>query len=264
MRELALPGRLVWSLAGAVQATALAGDRARSNRLLAELDAVRTPERLLQGDVDRARAWNAVAQGAITRAQQIFAAAAATAGAAGMLGMELGLLHDLVRLGGAMDRDRVALLADRVEGALAMARHDHIAAVIDRDGTALDAVADRFEQLGAWLLAADASAHAAAAHERRGKDRKATASRRRALERSWRCQGARTPALDSLGVSAALSLREREFATLASGGLGNRTIAEQLFVSLRTVENHLAHVYTKLGVTRRDDLAAALGSPAAV
>ena len=44
-----------------------------------------------------------------------------------------------------------------------------------------------------------------------------------------------------------------------AAGLGNRAIAGELFVSLRTVENHLAHVYAKLGVTRRDRLAAALG-----
>lgn len=264
MRQLALPGRLVWSLAGAVQASAQAGHRARSDRLLAELDAVRTPERLLEGEVERARAWNALAHGAVSRARQILAAAAATAGAAGMIAMELGLLHDLVRLGDATDRERVTFVADRVEGALAVARHDHMVAVIDRDGPALDAVAEHFEQLGADLLAAEASAHAATAHARRGRDRSATASRRRALELATRCQGARTPALDGLGAGAALTEREREIATLAAGGLGNRAIAAQLFVSLRTVENHLAHVYTKLGVTGRDGLAAALGTAAPV
>ena len=61
---------------------------------------LRTPERLLQGEVERARAWNAVAHGATSQAREILARAADSAQAAGMAGMELGLLHDLARLGG--------------------------------------------------------------------------------------------------------------------------------------------------------------------
>ena len=132
-----------------------------------------------------------------------------------MLAMELGLWHDLVRLGGVADRDRVDFVADRVEGALASVRHAHIAASIDRDGTALDAVAERFEQLGAHLLSAGASAHAAAAHQRRGAERNATASRRLATGAGGPMPGARTPALDDLGAGAALTGREREIAALA-------------------------------------------------
>lgn len=51
-----------------------------------------------------------------------------------------------------------------------------------------------------------------------------------------------------------LSAREREVALLASLGYSNRTVAERLFLSVRTVETHLRHVYDKLGVADRDDL----------
>jgi DNA-binding NarL/FixJ family response regulator len=45
-------------------------------------------------------------------------------------------------------------------------------------------------------------------------------------------------------------------ARLAADGLGNREIAQELFVTRRTVETHLTHVFQKLGVTTRADLAA--------
>jgi DNA-binding NarL/FixJ family response regulator len=42
---------------------------------------------------------------------------------------------------------------------------------------------------------------------------------------------------------------------LASEGLGNKEIAARLFVSPRTVQAHLSHVYSKLGVSSRVQLA---------
>ena len=43
-------------------------------------------------------------------------------------------------------------------------------------------------------------------------------------------------------------------AELAARGLSNPEIAERLFVSVRTVHNHLAHAFTKLDISRRTDL----------
>jgi DNA-binding CsgD family transcriptional regulator len=45
---------------------------------------------------------------------------------------------------------------------------------------------------------------------------------------------------------------------LAAEGLSNREIAEALFVATKTVEWQLSHVYAKLGIAGRDELAAAL------
>jgi non-specific serine/threonine protein kinase len=53
---------------------------------------------------------------------------------------------------------------------------------------------------------------------------------------------------------AALTAREREIAQLAAGGATNREIADSLHVSVRTVENHLAAIYKKLGIGSRTDL----------
>ncbi len=58
-----------------------------------------------------------------------------------------------------------------------------------------------------------------------------------------------------------LTPSERRVAQLAAAGLPNREIAQQLFVTTRTVEGHLTHAYQKLAITTREQLTAALASP---
>ncbi|MBV8347922.1 MAG: LuxR family transcriptional regulator, partial [Mycolicibacterium sp.] len=53
---------------------------------------------------------------------------------------------------------------------------------------------------------------------------------------------------------ASLTPAERDVVRLVSEGLGNNDIATRLFVSPRTVQTHLTHVYTKLGLTSRVQL----------
>jgi DNA-binding NarL/FixJ family response regulator len=48
-----------------------------------------------------------------------------------------------------------------------------------------------------------------------------------------------------------LTEREREIANLLSQGRSNKDIARDLFISEKTVKNHINHVYAKLGVTNR-------------
>ncbi|MCV7400426.1 LuxR family transcriptional regulator [Mycobacterium fragae] len=54
---------------------------------------------------------------------------------------------------------------------------------------------------------------------------------------------------------ASLTPTERDVVKLVSEGLGNNDIATRLFVSPRTVQSHLTHVYAKLGLTSRVQLA---------
>jgi len=51
-----------------------------------------------------------------------------------------------------------------------------------------------------------------------------------------------------------LTPTERDVVRLVSEGLAKKDIATQLFVSPRTVQTHLTHVYTKLGLTSRVQL----------
>ncbi len=48
-----------------------------------------------------------------------------------------------------------------------------------------------------------------------------------------------------------LTPREIEVLRLAASGLSNAEIAEELALSLRTVQNHLYSIYSKLGVKSR-------------
>ena len=50
-----------------------------------------------------------------------------------------------------------------------------------------------------------------------------------------------------------LTDREMEVLALVAGGFTNRDIAQQLCISVRTVEAHLTHIYNKLGVCSRTE-----------
>ncbi|HYQ73811.1 LuxR C-terminal-related transcriptional regulator [Cellulomonas sp.] len=66
---------------------------------------------------------------------------------------------------------------------------------------------------------------------------------------------ARAPVARLGGVRAEpLSAREQEVAVLAREGLSNRQIADQLYLSVRTVENHMSRALRKLGLVSRGEL----------
>jgi DNA-binding CsgD family transcriptional regulator len=73
-----------------------------------------------------------------------------------------------------------------------------------------------------------------------------------------RATGAR-PRRHAVTGQEALTAGERRVAALAVRGLSNRQIAQQLFVTIATVETHLRRVYRKLGVDGRAGLPADLG-----
>jgi ATP/maltotriose-dependent transcriptional regulator MalT len=66
------------------------------------------------------------------------------------------------------------------------------------------------------------------------------------------------PRQAALEGAAALTPRQRQVCELAAAGKGNRQIAQALFLSIKTVETHLAAGYRKLGVGTRADLAGQL------
>ncbi len=50
---------------------------------------------------------------------------------------------------------------------------------------------------------------------------------------------------------AGLTARETQVLRLIAGGATTREVSEQLFISAKTADNHVQHIYTKLGVTNR-------------
>lgn len=141
------------------------------------------------------------------------------------------------------------------------AAHARADAVGDR--RALEAVASAWEQRGALLWAAEAYASAARAAVRDGDPRRAAALRTRVDALLADCGGAITPPLEQpTGEAAGLTAREREIAVLAAGGASSKEIAAQLFLSSRTIDNHLRSIYMKLDVGGRRELAELVRSAA--
>ena len=60
-----------------------------------------------------------------------------------------------------------------------------------------------------------------------------------------------------------LTPAEQAVARLVATGRSNRQTAAELYVSVKTVEFHLGHIYGKLGIRSRKDLIARIGRPAA-
>lgn len=94
------------------------------------------------------------------------------------------------------------------------------------DGTAVNATATQFENLGAPFFASTA----------------------RELKSA--------PAAKSMSDTQRLTRREQEVAALVTDGNTNREIAEKLVLSERTVEAHIANIFSKLGTSSRAQLAA--------
>jgi DNA-binding CsgD family transcriptional regulator len=69
--------------------------------------------------------------------------------------------------------------------------------------------------------------------------------------------GARPRRLQFSGVES-LTASERRVALMAAGGRSNAQIAQELFVTAKTVENHLGRVYIKLGINSRRQLSGSL------
>jgi DNA-binding CsgD family transcriptional regulator len=236
--------------------------------------------------------WAATAQarvleagGAVPEAVSTLAAAWKECSAAGISAAYPVLGPDLVRLAvAAGDRDR----AEQVTAAVtAVADASAVASVTaaallcqglrDDDPETLSRAADRYAQVGRPLEVGLAREQAGAAYARVRDADAATASLKRALAAYERLDAARDVArtlrrLRGLGVRPgrrgsrrrprtgwdSLTETERTVVDLVAEGLSNPQIGDRLFVSRRTVQTHLAHVFQKLQLSSRSELAAAV------
>lgn len=201
-----------------------------------------------------ARAWERASAGRTTSAQDHASRAAKIARSAGMHAMEMLALHTAVRFGDRSVSARLGQLSAMLKCPLAAAVLSYGRGMSDHDGDRLDEAADQFEQLGAFAMAADASAHAAREHARAGTRIKELESSTRThwLASRW---GLRTPATNAVESPLPITDREREIANLVAAGLTNREVADRLGLSVRTVDGHLYRIFAKLGIEDRDQLA---------
>jgi DNA-binding CsgD family transcriptional regulator len=194
------------------------------------------------------RATAARAAAALGDAEQAAALADADVAEARRFGASWGLGVALRTAGTIAGGDRgIALLREAI-------------AVLEPSDARLE-LAHAQQELGDQLLAAD---HRLAARE----------PLRAALDTAVKCGAAPLAERARTGLVAtgarprraaytgrdALTPRELRIARMAADGASNREIAEALFITMKTVETHLGHVYAKLGVPSRKDLPGYLNS----
>jgi DNA-binding CsgD family transcriptional regulator len=162
--------------------------------------------------------------------------------------------EDATRLG----FDSVLAQATRCRGLVAAARGDvdEGTAVLEEAVAQHDAVGDPFGRARALL--------ALGALRRRGRQKRAACEAIHAAVEAFEEIGAagwEAKARSELGRiggrvrEPGLTAAERRVAALVAEGRTNREVAAELFLGERTVETHLSHVYAKLGLRSRSELA---------
>jgi DNA-binding CsgD family transcriptional regulator len=247
-----------WPVALAAQAAAQGGNTAEARLAIADVEAAGWSAPLQESSILLARGWVVATEGALSEARGLVADAGTTAECLGQLAPAMMAWHDLARLGEPeRAAERLVKLAELTDGLLLRAFTDHAVALAAGDPAALDRCAAAFRELGAMLSAAEASAAAASAHASAGRTSSSRAAASRSAAARELCEDAVTPGLADVRA-VELTRREREIASLAATGVSSAAIAERLVLSVRTVDNHLNHVYRKLGVTGRADLSEVL------
>lgn len=205
-----------------------------------------------------ADAWIALGEGRPDAAATTILARVDVIEPRGAVSVAASLLHHLVRFGyrahARTAAERLGRLAEASDSPAVRRRLAHARAEAAGDATALRAVGTEWESIGHLLYAAEAFASAGQAARADGRAREATADLQRAASLAAACEGARTPLLRFSDGAEPLTPREREIASLAAQGLSSNEIATRLFLSPRTVNNHLQSTYAKLGIRGRHEL----------
>ncbi|HEX9258050.1 MAG TPA: LuxR C-terminal-related transcriptional regulator, partial [Acidimicrobiales bacterium] len=234
------------------------GDVDGARDALAAADSLTVAIRWARLDRERLRAWVLASDGTRPEAVALLQATADDAAAHGDRWFEAMLRHDAVRLGERTGATRLAAIAQESDACFLQDLATHARAWADRSPGALADASEAFATHGYMMLATTTAAEAAIAASAAGDQRAARDGRRRQALFAERCPGLYLPDLGEGESVEPLTTREREIALLAAQRRSNKEIADQLFLSVRTVENHLARAYEKLGVKGRRDLAEAL------
>ncbi|BBY27680.1 LuxR family transcriptional regulator [Mycolicibacterium sediminis] len=199
-------------------------------------------------------AWLAAARQRLTEARELARSAADFACEHGQFAREVWCLQTAVQFDDTGAVDRLADLAEVVEGPRVVVALRYATALGADDGGELDAVSKEFGAMGDVLAAADAAGQAATSHRRAGRIGSAMTAAARSHRLAAECGGASSPAITAAAFGPPFTNREREVAVLVAQGMSNRDIAEAVSLSVRTVESHVYRACTKAGVTGRAGL----------
>lgn len=199
-------------------------------------------------------AWAAAAGGRLSQARTAAESAAECARTNGQFAWEVQCRQTAIQFGDTRQVPRLTELVGRVDGPRAQLTLRWARAVSCHEGDELSFISTEFENLGDRIAAADAAAHAAAAYRSHQKRGPALTAAARAARLIGQC-GASTPATRASASPLPLTNREREIAELLPKGLTNKQIADELTLSVRTVEGNIYRACNKLGLPDRVALA---------
>ncbi|HET9348728.1 MAG TPA: helix-turn-helix transcriptional regulator, partial [Arthrobacter sp.] len=246
--------------AACAYAFALQGDEDKAGALLVDVEEQQPRATWLVNRITRYFELSAKAEiGQKTEALRALKLEADIDTDASALATGLQFLSAVARLGDRQASQKLSDLADQVTG--------HFAGLCSRLAEGL-ADADS-EELLATSKDADAAGHAVFARDvtRKAVSCANDAGNRISLRMAQRTQQSledrfgnpRNGVLSLL--TSTLTARESEVAVRAAAGTSNRKIADEMHVSVRTVEGHLYQVYAKLHVASRSELKDVISGP---
>jgi DNA-binding CsgD family transcriptional regulator len=244
---------------GMAESAALLGDSAAAHEWLDRAEPLPAPAPAFGPMETVSRAWVANVDGDMRMAASLVLEHGRELAARGEYREAAMLLDEAVMWG---DADAAALVPDvvaHVPTPLGRARGLRAAALLSGSADDLMAAAEGFADCEFIHSAATLAARAAQVLRADGDPRVAAAAEAKARAWADRSPGLQVEGLGSTAGAALLTPREREIASLAARGRSSKDVAADLVLSVRTVDNHLANVYAKLGIAGRAQLAAALG-----
>jgi DNA-binding NarL/FixJ family response regulator len=201
-----------------------------------------------------ASGWAMVASGQLSEAVASVREAARVARDRNQPTHELACIQAAAQWGDASQAARARELAGMLSLPLAAAVALHAEALLARDGEGLLAASAAYRGIGDRVAAADAAAQASVAFDEGQNHRRGLYAAALASELADDCGGLHTPALRT-PAGLKLSGRQRDVIELVVAGLSNRQIADQLVMSVRTVEGHVYRACQRVGAQSREELA---------
>ena len=172
---------------------------------------------------------------------------------------ELACIQAAAQWGDGSQAARARELAGALSLPLADAVALHAQALSAGDGEGLLEASAKYREIGDRVAAADAAAQASVAFDESQQHRRGLYAAALARELADECGGLCTPAVRT-PAGLKLSGRQRDVIELVVAGLSNRQIADQLVMSVRTVEGHVYRACQRVGAQSRDELASIIRS----
>jgi DNA-binding CsgD family transcriptional regulator len=203
--------------------------------------------------------WAMAASGRLGEAVASAQQAALLARERGQPTHELACIQAAAQWGDASQAARARELAEGLSLPVAHAVALHAQALLAGDGEGLLAASAKYRGIGDRAAAADAAAQASVAFDESQQHRRGLFAAALASELADECGGLCTPALRT-PEGLKLSGRQRDVVELVVAGLSNRQIADQLVMSVRTVEGHVYRACQRVGAQSREELASIIRS----